>query len=85
MLHHRGAYLTALGNTLAFGGGLGTQSRLRYLWTLPMFHCNGWNFPYTIAALGGTNICLRAVSASDNNCAVCFYTPARWLMSRGSR
>ena len=62
MLHHRGAYLTALGNTLAVGG-IGTERACRYLWTLPMFHCNGWNFPYMIAAVGGTNVCLRRVDA----------------------
>ena len=50
VLHHRGAYLTALGNMSAFGG-MASEGATRYLWTLPMFHCNGWNFPYTIAAL----------------------------------
>jgi len=63
VLHHRGAYLTALGNTLAFNG-MGSQEATRYLWTLPMFHCNGWNFPYTIAAVGGTNICLDTVAVN---------------------
>jgi fatty-acyl-CoA synthase len=57
--HHRGAYLLSLGNTLA--GGLGRQPT--YLWTLPMFHCNGWCFPWTVPAVGGTNICLRYVRA----------------------
>ena len=60
VLHHRGAYMTALGNMAAFGG-MANESSTRYLWTLPMFHCNGWNFPYTVAALGGLNICMRAV------------------------
>jgi fatty-acyl-CoA synthase len=55
--HHRGAYLLSLGNTLA--GGLGRQPN--YLWTLPMFHCNGWCFPWTVPAVGGTNVCLRYV------------------------
>jgi fatty-acyl-CoA synthase len=55
--HHRGAYLLSLGNTLA--GGLGRQPN--YLWTLPMFHCNGWCFPWTIPAVGGTSVCLRYV------------------------
>ena len=53
--HHRGAYLTSLGNTLA--ASLGKHPR--YLWTLPMFHCDGWCFPWTIPAVAGTQICLR--------------------------
>jgi len=55
--HHRGAYLNAVSNTLAWNMG----SHPVYLWTLPMFHCNGWCFPWTIAALNGTSVCLRAV------------------------
>jgi fatty-acyl-CoA synthase len=55
--HHRGAYLLAIGNTLA--GAIGKNPT--YLWTLPMFHCNGWCFPWTVPAVGGTNICLRYV------------------------
>ncbi len=57
--HHRGAYLNALGNLMA-------QAILPhpvYLWTLPMFHCNGWCFPWTITALAGTHVCLRRVEA----------------------
>jgi fatty-acyl-CoA synthase len=57
--HHRGAYLNAVGNTLEWA----MPNHPRYLWTLPMFHCNGWCFPWTIAAKAGTNICLRKVSA----------------------
>ena len=57
--HHRGAYLNALGNGMAWN----LASHPVYLWTLPMFHCNGWCFPWTMAAYAGTNICLRAVSA----------------------
>ena len=57
--HHRGAYLNALSN--AIGWQMGENPV--YLWTLPMFHCNGWCFPWTIAALGGTNVCLRRVEA----------------------
>jgi len=57
--HHRGAYLNALSN--AIGWNMGHHPV--YLWTLPMFHCNGWCFPWTIAALAGTNICLRKVEA----------------------
>ena len=57
--HHRGAYLNALSN--AVGWSMGHHPV--YLWTLPMFHCNGWCFPWTIAALGGTNVCLRRVEA----------------------
>jgi len=59
LYHHRGAYLNALGN--AFAGSI--PAHPTYLWTLPMFHCNGWCFPWTIAALAGTNVCLRRVAA----------------------
>jgi fatty-acyl-CoA synthase len=55
--HHRGAYLNAIGNVLAWG----MPRHPVYLWTLPMFHCNGWCFPWTIAAQSGTNVCLRKV------------------------
>ncbi len=55
--HHRGAYLNAVNNAVSWGMGL----HPRYLWTLPMFHCNGWCFPWTLAALAGTTICLRQV------------------------
>ena len=54
---HRGAYLQALGNALAFG--LAQDSV--YLWTLPMFHCNGWSYPWAVVAAGGTQVCLRKV------------------------
>ena len=57
--HHRGAYLNAIGNQLSWS----MKKKPIYLWTLPMFHCNGWCFPWTIAALTGTNICLRKVTA----------------------
>ena len=55
--HHRGAYLNALGNDLAFG----ITPRSVYLWTLPMFHCNGWTYTWGITAQGGTHVCLRRV------------------------
>ena len=55
--HHRGAYLNAASNIIACG----MTPRCKYLWTLPLFHCNGWCFAWTIAANGGTNICLRKV------------------------
>jgi len=55
--HHRGAYLNALGNALAFR--LAADSV--YLWTLPMFHCNGWTYPWAVTAAGGTHVCLRRV------------------------
>ena len=55
--HHRGAYLNAVSNILA--GDLGQHPV--YLWTLPMFHCNGWCFPWTVAATAGINVCLRKV------------------------
>ncbi len=55
--HHRGAYLNALGNLIAQA----IPPHPVYLWTLPMFHCNGWCFPWTITALAGTHVCLRRV------------------------
>jgi fatty-acyl-CoA synthase len=58
--HHRGAYLNALGNALTWN----MAAHPRYLWTLPMFHCNGWCFPWTLAAVAGTSVCLRKVSAA---------------------
>ena len=58
--HHRGAYLNAVGNALTWG----MTGHPVYLWTLPMFHCNGWCFPWTLAALAGTNVCLRRVEAA---------------------
>lgn len=57
--HHRGAYLAATGNTLSWS----MSKHPIYLWTLPMFHCNGWCFPWTITAVGGTHVCLRKVEA----------------------
>ncbi|MCK5778888.1 MAG: acyl-CoA synthetase [Rhodospirillales bacterium] len=59
--HHRGAYLNAVCNVL----GWNMTHHPVYLWTLPMFHCNGWCFPWTIAALAGTNVCLRRVNAKE--------------------
>lgn len=53
--HHRGAYLNALGNALV----LGLDPRSVYLWTLPMFHCNGWTYTWGVTAVGGTHVCLR--------------------------
>ena len=57
--HHRGAYLNAVGNAVTWG----MAQHPVYLWTLPMFHCNGWCFPWTVAAMAGTNVCLRRVEA----------------------
>lgn len=57
--HHRGAYINAASNIIACG----MTPRASYLWTLPLFHCNGWCFAWTMAANGGTNICLRKVDA----------------------
>ncbi|MEM6485457.1 MAG: AMP-binding protein [Pseudomonadota bacterium] len=53
--HHRGAYLAALGNGMEWV----LSHHPRYLWTLPLFHCNGWTFPWVLAAYAGTNVCLR--------------------------
>ena len=55
--HHRGAFLNAMGNALVFG----LNSRSSYLWTLPMFHCNGWTYTWAVTAVGGTHVCLRKI------------------------
>jgi fatty-acyl-CoA synthase len=55
--HHRGAYLNALGNALAFA----LRPESVYLWTLPMFHCNGWTYTWAVTAVGATHVCLRRV------------------------
>jgi fatty-acyl-CoA synthase len=60
MYHHRGAYLQALAMALH----MGLTSDSAYLWTLPMFHCNGWCFPWAVTAMGGTLVCLRKVDAA---------------------
>jgi fatty-acyl-CoA synthase len=57
--HHRGAYLLAIGNIVT--GQMGKHPV--YLWTLPMFHCNGWCFPWSISVVAGTHVCLRQVRA----------------------
>ena len=59
VVHHRGAYLNAIANVVAWN----LPRHPVYLWTLPMFHCNGWCFPWTIAAVAGTHVCLRKVDA----------------------
>ncbi len=61
MYHHRGAYLQSV--AMAYHLGLGPDSV--YLWTLPMFHCNGWTFPWAVVAAGGTQICQRRVRPSE--------------------
>jgi fatty-acyl-CoA synthase len=55
--HHRGAFLNAFGNAVTFGLGPGSV----YLWTLPMFHCNGWTYTWAVTAVAGTHVCLRRV------------------------
>jgi fatty-acyl-CoA synthase len=55
--HHRGAFLSAVGNAITFG----LDRRSVYLWTLPMFHCNGWTHSWAVTAVAGTHICLRRV------------------------
>ncbi len=55
--HHRGAFLNALGNAITFG----LDRNSVYLWTLPMFHCNGWTYPWAVTAVAGTHVCLRRV------------------------
>jgi len=59
--HHRGAYLNAISNVVDWE----MPRHAVYLWTLPMFHCNGWCFPWTMAAIAGTNVCLRRVDAQS--------------------
>ena len=59
VLHHRGAYLNAVNNVVTWA----MPHFPVYLWTLPMFHCNGWCFPWTVALKAGTNVCLRKVEA----------------------
>ncbi len=58
--HHRGAYLLAVGNIVTCSMG----KHPVYLWTLPMFHCNGWCFPWSLSVVAGTHVCLRAVRAA---------------------
>jgi fatty-acyl-CoA synthase len=55
--HHRGAFLNALGNAITFG----LDRHSVYLWTLPMFHCNGWTYTWAVTAVAGTHVCLRRV------------------------
>jgi fatty-acyl-CoA synthase len=59
--HHRGAYLNAMGNVFTWGA----TGNPVYLWTLPMFHCNGWWFTWGVALVAGTNVCLRQVAAKN--------------------
>ena len=61
MYTHRGAYLNALGEVIHQGFSDGSS----YLWTLPMFHCNGWCTTWALTAVAGTHVCLRAVRADD--------------------
>jgi len=57
--HHRGAYLLSVGNIVTCS----MRKHPVYLWTLPMFHCNGWCFPWSVSVVAGTHVCLRAVRA----------------------
>ena len=61
MYNHRGSYLIKIGIILAWE----MKSKHVYLWTTPMFHCNGWGFPWDMAAQGGTSICCRSVNVKD--------------------
>ena len=61
MYTHRGAYLNSLGEIVHSGH---TRDSV-YLWTLPMFHCNGWCTPWAVTAIGGTHVCLRAVRGDE--------------------
>ena len=60
MIHHRGAYLNAIGETIETA----MTADAKYMWTLPMFHCNGWCFTWGVTALGATHVCLRKVDSS---------------------
>ena len=67
--HHRGAYLLATGNIVTCAMG----KHPVYLWTLPMFHCNGWCFPWSLSVVAGTHVCLRAVRAKAMYDAIATY------------
>jgi fatty-acyl-CoA synthase len=67
--HHRGAYLLSVGNIVTCSMG----KHPVYLWTLPMFHCNGWCFPWSISVVAGTHVCLRAVRANAMYAAIADY------------
>jgi fatty-acyl-CoA synthase len=67
--HHRGAFLLAMGNIVTCGMG----QHPVYLWTLPMFHCNGWCFPWSLSIVAGTHVCLRAVRAKPMYDAIADY------------
>lgn len=67
--HHRGAYQNALSNIL----GQNLPPHAVYLWTLPMFHCNGWCYPWSVTAVAGTHVCLRSVRAADIFAALSAY------------
>jgi fatty-acyl-CoA synthase len=67
--HHRGAYLNSLSNLIGWNMG----HHPVYLWTLPMFHCNGWCFPWSLGAVAGTSVCLRKVDAANIYSAIVDY------------
>src|SRR4051794_27522732 len=69
VFHHRGAYLLAQGNAITAA----IKKHPVYLWTLPMFHCNGWCFPWTMSVVGGTHVCLRQVRATAMYDAIARY------------
>ncbi len=69
VLHHRGAYLNACANALAFQ----LSPRSVYLWTLPMFHCNGWTYTWAVTLAGGTHVCLRRVDPAPVFAAIAEY------------
>ena len=69
VLHHRGAYLNAVGNALTFG----LSPHSVYLWTLPMFHCNGWTYTWAVTLAGGTHVCLRRVEPAPIFTAIAEY------------
>ncbi|HEY4311835.1 MAG TPA: acyl-CoA synthetase [Pirellulales bacterium] len=69
VFHHRGAYLNSLGNTIVWN----MPPHARYLWTLPMFHCNGWCFTWALSVVAGTHVCLRRTTAEAAYAAIAEY------------
>ncbi len=66
VFHHRGAYLNSVGNVIAWS----MPPHPRYLWTLPMFHCNGWCFTWAVSVVAGTHVCLRKTTAEGAYAAI---------------
>src|SRR5206468_3212467 len=74
MIHHRGGYLNAVGELLETGLSFDST----YLWTLPMFHCNGWCFTWGVTAMSATHVCLRRVESARGTPSGTACLPTRW-------